>query len=491
MRLRRLTALACAVTVSSAVSSLALLAPGASAFQHPSLGGRCRISIHAPTRITAGESVTIFGQLVCRHHRSAAGLVVKLFRHTPGTPGFTDVQSTTTDARGFYQFQPAPSEVEANGVWHVRSRGAESANRIIRVAAQVTLVGPPEGTQIFTGPAGKVTFTGTVTPADVGARVILQRQNALTGNEWHRIDSGIVETGGGFSITHTFIVPGDASLRVLVRSQGRNVPTTSSPLSYEISQTENPELTIESSADPIPYGQSATISGTLAGGAKVPVTLLARTVHQRGFAPVAQATTESDGDYAFPAQTPVNSTFYKVQGDGKSSAVLYEGVRFVLTAQVSSTSVLQGQTLTFTGNVAPTPSRPGHVVYLERQNASGEGYHVVQLSALSQEATFSIAYQAYSTGTNVFRVYIPGGPENEGAASQLFTIDVSPAPAAALMPEHPGNSSTPVEGSTSPSEGEKESEKEGVSEGEKEAGKTGKEGANEGESPHRGHHHRR
>ncbi len=113
----------------------------------------------------------------------------------------------------------------------MRSHGAESANRGVRVAAQVTLNGPPEGTQILTGVANRVTFTGTVTPADVGARVILQRQNALTGNEWHRIDSGVVEAGGGYSITHTFIVPGDANLRVLVRSQGRNVRQPVEPCS--------------------------------------------------------------------------------------------------------------------------------------------------------------------------------------------------------------------------------------------------------------------
>jgi hypothetical protein len=521
MRPRRLTTLACAVAVSSAVLSLALLATEASAFYHPSPGGRCRIGIQAPTRITVGEPVTIFGRLACRRRVSAADRVVRLFRHVAGTPGFTLAQSTTTNEQGIYQFQPVTGPVETDSLWYVRSHGAQSVYRRTRVAPEVTLLGPPEGTQIVTGPAGKVTFTGTVTPADAGARVILQRQNALTGNEWRRIDSTVVEPGGGFTIVHTFLVPGDANLRVVVRSQGRYVPAvsslrpfepaTSSLLSYEISQAENPALTIESSADPIPYEQSVTISGVLANGANQPVTLLARTVHQHGFAPVAQATTNAGGNYAFPAQTPVNSTFYEVQASGHScppgaacpasllcpasptaqmpcggpvvrSAVLYEGVRYVLTAQVSSMSVLQGQTLTFTGSVTPAPIHPGHVIYLERQNASGQGFHVVQLSALTQEATFSIAYQVYSTGTNVFRVYIPGGPDNGGAASQLFTIQVAPAPAAALQPENPSNSSSPAEGSTSPSEGEKESEKEG---------EAGREGAGEGETPHGEHHHHR
>ncbi len=497
MRLRRSIALACAVAVASAVMSLALLATEASAFRHLSPGGRCRVGmVVAPRRITAGEPITIFGRLVCHRRATAAGQVVQLFQHVLGAPGFSYVQSTTTNAQGFYQFQNAGGVVETNLIWHVQSRGAESPNRVVRVAAQVTLNGPPEGTQILTGVANKIAFTGTVTPADVGARVVLQRQNALTGNEWHRIDSGVVEAGGGFSITHTFIVPGDANLRVLVLSQGRNLPSPSEVLSYEISQAQNPDLTIAASADPILYGQSVTISGTLAGGAKQPVTLLARTARQHGFAPVAQATTESDGDYAFPAQTPLNSTFYEVESSAPMcptpapmhvscnvvphtpaqllSAVLYEGVKYVLTAQVSATTVLEGQTLTFTGSVAP--SRPSHVIYLERQNTSTHEFHVVQVSTLSPESTFSIPYQVYSTGTDVFRVHIPGGPDNAAAASQPFTVQVNPAPAATLMPEAPSNSSGPAEGSTSPSEGEKEGE-ERTGEGEREA-------------PHRGHHHR-
>ena len=55
----------------------------------------------------------------------------------------------------------------------------------------------------------------------------------------------------------------------------------------------------------------------------------------------------------------------------------------------------------------------------------------------------------------VFRVLIPGGPENFGAASQPFIVHVAPAPASSLTPEAPGNTAQPSEGSTSPA-GEKE-----------------------------------
>ena len=48
----------------------------------------------------------------------------------------------------------------------------------------------------------------------------------------------------------------------------------------------------------------------------------------------------------------------------------------------------------------------------------------------------------------VFRVRIPGGPENEGAVSQTFTITVTPSPAALLTPEGPLNSALAPEGQT-------------------------------------------
>jgi hypothetical protein len=454
-----------------AASSLLALAPAAaSAHKHPSPLGRCRINISlAPALITAGEATEVSGRLACHRHASAGSQAVTLYAHAAGTAGFVPVQSTTTEANGSYKFSTTAEN--ANTSFYVRSHGAQSGRRRLRVAAQVTISGPPEGTQIETGAPNKQTFSGTVTPAtDVGARVILQRQNAITGNEWHRIGIGQVMAGGTYSITHTFRVPGDASIRVLVRSDGLNIPSPSTPLEYEITQAQNPNLTISSSADPISYGQPVTISGVLAG-AMTPqmVTLEARTVNQRGFAPVAEVATGAGGAYSFPAQTPVNSTLYRVIAVDQScsnvppparackapavkSAVLYEGVKDVLTAEVSATTVQAGQALTFKGTVAPDHS--GHVIYLERENAAGTGFHVVQVGHVLPGSEYSIIHQVYVPGTKVFRIDIPGGPDNGRAVSQLFTIVVTPAPASALTPEAPGNSTQPGEGQTTGSEAE-------------------------------------
>jgi hypothetical protein len=457
MHSRKLT-----TAITAAIALLVLVPSSAFARKHPSRNGGCAISVDvSPHEIVAGDQIVAFGRLRCFQPANAANQEVKLFHQLVGLPGSSFVQSTTTDAHGFYEIVDADGAVETNRSYYVRSHGAHSAAKPIRVEAQVTLSGPTEG-QLFTGFPNRVTFTGTVSPADAGARVILQRQNAINGNQWHHIDSGFVEASGNFTIVHRFIVPGDANIRVLVRSQRRNVPSESNVLAYSVSQTENPALTIEASADPIAFGEGVTISGKLASGSNQSVTLLARSRHQRGFAPVAQMSTNSAGEYSFPLQAPVNSTFYRVSAARQvcpppppgaamclalrrtSSAVLYEGVRDVLTAQISATTVQAGQSVTFSGTVSP--DHTGHVIYLERQNAHGPGFHVIEVTLVGPGSTYSIVHQLYDPGTKLLRVYIPGGPENQGMASQSFAIQVTSAPAASLMAEPPGNSTLPSEG---------------------------------------------
>jgi hypothetical protein len=436
--------LARSLTASIAAGVLVALIPlAASAHRQPGRFGGCRIDIAsiAPRLITAGEPTEVSGALTCRTS-PAAGQPVELYAHTAGTAGFTPVQSTTTETDGAYKFTTAPES--ANTIFFSRAAGARSDTKRLRVAAAVTLASLAEGSQIQTGAPG-VTFTGTVNPADAGAAVVLERQNAATGNEWHRIGFGRVQAGGTFTIEHRFRVAGDASIRVLVRSDGLNVPSESNILEYEISQAQNPNLTISTSADPIAYGQSVMISGALAAASiSQRLTLYARTIHERGFAPIAETSTGAGGSYSFPAQTPVNSTLYQVRAGSQRSSVIYEGVRFVLTAEASPTSVQAGQPVSFSGAVAPAAA--GHVIYLEAQNSSGAGFHVVQVGRVLADSSYTLVHQFYVAKTHVVRVEIPGGPSNGRAVSQPFDIQVSPAPASKLAPEATDNGTQPSPG---------------------------------------------
>ena len=208
-----------------------------------------------------------------------------------------------------------------------------------------------------------------------------------------------------------------------MKATRRNIASVSDVLSYEISQAQNPALTLNSSADPITVGQSTTLSGTLQNGGGQTVNLLAKT---RGgqFTQVATTVADSNGNYSF-VQVPLHSTLYQAQGGGKQSAQLFEGVKFLLTASEAPSTVNAGDQVTFSGTVSPDAT--GHVIYLQRQNPSGNGFHTVQAANVGTGSVYSISRRLFVPGTKVFRVLIPGGPMNQGAASQTFTVNVNPA----------------------------------------------------------------
>jgi hypothetical protein len=297
----------------------------------------------------------------------------------------------------------------------------------------VTLGGPAEGAQLRTGRANRVTFAGLVNPADAGARVALQRENATSVEEWHSIQESTVKPGGGYVFSHVFAVPGDANLRVIVRPHGKiTARGVSNTLSYEISQAQNPRLTIFSSADPAPFGSPVTISGVLAGGANQKVTLAGHTFGSAGFGNIQETVTDGSGAYKFVIASAQQSTSYRVlSATGVHSAILFEGVRYGLTAAASAATVQAGQSVTFSGTVSP--ARAGKVVYLERQNPGpAGGYHVVDLTTVSPLGTYSITHFVFGSGKRVYRVHVPGDPDNQAVSSTPFPIEVTPAPPGSL-----------------------------------------------------------
>jgi hypothetical protein len=452
----------------AATAALLALAPaGASAAKHPGRkahshalrihAGSCRVKINtAPRFIAAGESSVVFGALRCPSAISVAGQTVTILQRSAGSSALSTAGTATTDPTGHYQLgTPA---LLMNSFFSAAALGSQSGQRPVKVAPKVSVGGPADGSQLFTGGgpfirshdrrlglSNRVTFTGTVSPADAGAGVALQREGSVGFEEWSRIAPlGQVGPDGTYSITHTFGTPGDANIRVVVRPSKVNSAAASETLSYEISQAQNPALTIQSSADPISYGAPVTISGVISAGAGTPVTLLARTRQQSTFAAVASAISTTGGAYAFPVQTPLKNTFYEVTGVGKTSARLFEGVKYGLTAGASSNSVQAGQPLSITGTVSP--GHVGQPVYLQAQYPSGIGFHVVEVTAVTAASTYTIIHTPFFPGAKKLRIKVPGNPENQGVASALFGVEVMSAPPAALTPELPNNSSQPSEG---------------------------------------------
>ena len=428
MRSIKLTA-----AIAAALTLLMLAATGASArplgHKHEGAASKCRIDLFAePHTITSGESVEVFGQLRCPGG-STEGQTVTVYGRSVGSPAFKVLGTPTTAAGGFYSL--VQSDVTTDSSFYASALGARSATRNVRVAPVVTLKGVSETVPLFTGFRNRATFTGAVNPADAGAELVLQRENATSSEEWNAIQFGTVGEGGLYSITHTFEVPGDANIRVVVRPHGKfSVRGISNTLSYGISQKQNPSLTILTTSYSVPYGSPVTLSGILAAGAGKTVTLQARTFGKE-FAPVTTTTTTTGGDYSFIV-TPLQNTRYRVTGGGLKSAVLFEGVKYILTVGASAKTVQAGQPLRFAGTV--TPGTVGKLVYLERENSSGGGFHVVDGGSVEPGGTYSITDYIFGSGKAVFRVRIPGDPDNQQASSETFPIEVTPAPPSSLKP---------------------------------------------------------
>ncbi len=368
----------------------------------------------SPNPTTAGDPVVIFGT-------ATPGTRVRLWHRINPAARFTPLGSRVADAAGRYEFDRADGVVTTNRNWYVVDGGQRSATVNEKVSALVTVTGPT-GSNLVTG--ARYTFSGSVSPSHKGARVLLQRQSASgDGQAWTTIDSGRVGASG-YAIVHRFRAAGDANLRVLLPADRRNLASGSDVLGYQVSEKQNAKLSLVSSADPLAVGGSATLSGQVTGAtAPEPVTLYARVAGGR-FAPVATATTDATGAYAFPPVAPIVSTYYQVRTSALHSAVLFEGVGDVITASASATTVVAGTTVTFTGTVAPDKS--GHVILLQRQDPTGSGWHTVQTATVGAGSTISIARRLTVAGAKAFRLKVPGGPRNQAGVSQAFPITVTP-----------------------------------------------------------------
>jgi hypothetical protein len=404
--------------------------------------GRCHPEIELPsTLLTAGESATLSGSVSCPSSTEADEQTITVYRHVVGSPGFDAVGSTTPTESGTFSF--TTEALASNSVFYAAAGSARSARIPVKVSPLVTIAGPPAATPLAAagrhdagsaGAADTLTFTGNVSPDEEGARVILQREGPNFNESWSKVAVGEVAANGAYSVTHRFTVPGAIDVRVVVRAQGL-LPAVSEALSYEMTRRQNPQLTIKASAAPLPYGQSAVISGVAAGPADQQLRLLAGT--QEGeFAQIATTTSADDGSYEFAPQSPVQNTWYKVVDAHTSSTRLFEGVKALVQAEASATSAASGETVQFTGTV--TPADAGQAVELQREDPGGVGFHVVDAAVVGPGGSYSLEHVLAGAGTQVFRVKAAGDSDIEPAVSGPLDIAVTSALSAALESQTPG-----------------------------------------------------
>jgi hypothetical protein len=424
-----------AVLASLATFAVAAAGPGvAAAAPHHNRG----LTINAtPNPIVTGESVLIYGQLNGANH---AGQTIYLYHRINPQTRFTVIGHTTTGSNGFYAFTREEGVVTTNRSWFVRGpKGTHSRTIHERVAAAITLAASSATGDTRT----PITFTGHVDPSGVhvGDRIYLQQQSSAGGDDWRTFKSGVLDASGNYSIAYRFLVAGQHDVRALIRHDVFNYAAASDPTTVSIQQAQNATFTINTSAPVIDDNTPATITGVLyptAGGTVglpgVMVTLFAR---QDGtqFEPVGQATTGTDGRYLFTV-TPQHNTIYQVRTalappPIRHTAVLYEGVRDLVTLNASSTTSQVGQSVTFTGTVQP--DKTGHVIYLQMQGKNGD-WNTVEIRHVNASSAYEFKWTFGYPGTHTFRTLVTGGPENVSGHSPAVAVTVTLPSVSTLAP---------------------------------------------------------
>ncbi|HEX7290663.1 MAG TPA: hypothetical protein VF250_05975 [Conexibacter sp.] len=291
----------------------------------------------------------------------------------------------------------------------------------VRIAATVSL-DQPSGELTTATP---IAFTGKVSPANAGHRILLQRQAALAGDRWVAVDGGFVRADGGYTIVHRFRVPGDRTLRTLLLPNRRTLRSPSSPISITVQQLQVAGFTIASSSQPIDFGGSVTISGTLDGGPATSVTLFARDEWRGRLRPIATGVTDANGAYAF-TQAPPRNTVYQVRVTSDPhhrTARLFQGVRDVVSISASASAVTVGDVVTFSGTVQP--GKVGHVVFLQRLD--GGVWRTVAVARIGVGSAYAIPFTLAAAGTAQYRTLVPGGPVNQRGVSSAVQVTANPS----------------------------------------------------------------
>jgi hypothetical protein len=380
-----------------------------------------------PSHISAGDPVLLYGRL---GGPNAGERTIRLYHRIAGAARFTYVSRTKTDSAGRFEFTRADGVVLTNRRWFVRGPdGSHSRTVAERVDPLVSLVADTANADTL----HTFTLSGAVAPGHAGEAVLLQERSG-TGDDWHTVRSGRLGAGSTYAIPFRRRVPGEFDLRTVFPGDRRNTRGASDPVTLTVQQAQRPGFTITSAAPVITVGETTTLGGVLSGGADAPVTLLERVAGSSGFSAVATTTASADGGYSFTV-APAHNTWFMVRTEkrpAKRTAVLYEAVRYAVTARSSTTSAHPGETVTFSGTVIP--SRPGgEVVYLQRLGADGD-WHTVGATITNAAAAYTVTTSVGSAPSERFRVRALGDGLNRTSVSPVTTVTVTSPPVSTLPP---------------------------------------------------------
>lgn len=425
MRLR-VSVLACALAMLGS-----LVAAGLASAASPSTN---QLTIAAaPNPVSSGDAVVIYGQLSGPNNSSQA---ISLYHHVIGSgQSYTYVTKTTTDSFGRYEFIRPEGLVYTNRNWYVQDPNGDRSRIVHEHVTALVSIGASTASTTTNRP---VLFFGHVTPNHAFEQVSLQQQRGPS-DDWRTLRSTTLDPGSNYFFAYRWRRPGVHDVRVLFSGDARNARGASDTVTVNIEQAQVPGFTINSSSPIAPSGGSVTISGVLTrpGSADSTVVLWGRNPDHH-FAQLASEVTGPGGTYSFTQSGLTTNTIYYVattptaHSKSRRTALLYQGVRDVVTMTANSSSASTGQVLTFAGTVAP--DKTGHLIFLEKLGKDGD-FHVVEAAIVQSGSKFQFTWTLGAPGTYTFRARIFSDEDNIGAASAPpLTVTATPASPGSLPP---------------------------------------------------------
>jgi hypothetical protein len=183
---------------------------------------------------------------------------------------------------------------------------------------------------------------------------------------------------------------------------------------------------LSASAKPfvVTFGQATTVSGKLTtkNNAGIQVSLAQDPFpYGDGFLPLAQATTDKNGNYSFRL-TPTSNTNYRVS-QGSLHAFTGARVRAAVSLAVSDTTPANGQRVRFFGAVRP--KHDGKTVLVQRKRPGGAWITVRRTllhPATGNRSTYSTAFRVHATRN--YRARFPNDGDHLTGTSAARTLTV-------------------------------------------------------------------
>lgn len=385
----------------------------------------------APNPITAGEGALIFGRLSGPNN---ADQTIYLYHRVVGAAQYTLIARTTTDAFGFYAITRPDGLIYTNRNWYVTGPNGSRSRIVHEHVMPLLSIGASSD---LTSTNRGIVISGHVLPGHRFEQVFLQQQISSS-DDWRTLRATTLNPNSGYFFAYRWRRPGIHDVRVLFRGDAKNARGASDTVTVAVEQAQVPGFTITSSSPMVASGGSVTIAGTLSHpGASSPTVQLWGKAPDQQFMELGSEPVGPNGNYSFNESDLTTNTTYFVAtvpsgaSPRRQTALLYQGVRDIVTMKSSSTSAGSGQAVTFTGTVSP--DKTGRVIYLQKLGKDGD-YHTVAAAIVQSGSTFQFNWTLGAPGTYSFRVRITSDEDNVGAVSTPPMSITATAPTPSSLP---------------------------------------------------------